>query len=67
MLYCNIPTFEALLRKNVYLFLEKSPTMCGCTLWCSQIVYTDIRPYSLNTTTALYFVTEFPEVTMLVW
>jgi len=29
---CNIPTFEALLRKNVYLFLEKSPTEYGCAL-----------------------------------
>ena len=56
---CNIPTFEAVLRKNVYLFLEKS-----CALWCSQIVYTDIRPYSLNTTTAFYFVTECPEVSV---
>jgi len=29
---CNIPPFEALLRKNVYLFLQKSPTMYGCAL-----------------------------------
>jgi len=37
----------------------KSPTIHGCALWCSQIVY--IRP-SLNTTTAIYFVTECPDV-----
>jgi len=31
---CNIPTFEALSRKNVYLFLErcKSLTTFGCAL-----------------------------------
>ena len=37
----------------------KSPTIHGCALWCSQIVY--IRP-SLNTTTPIYFVTECPDV-----
>jgi len=62
----NIPTFEALLRKNVYLFLNgaKSLTTYGCALWCSQIVY--IRPYSLNTTNAFYFVTERSDVTVSV-
>jgi len=45
----------------------RSPTMYGCALWCGQIVYTGIRPYSLNTTTAFYFVTERPDVTMLIW
>jgi len=64
---CNIPTFEVLSRKNVLLFLEKSPKMYGYGLWCSQIVYIDIRPYSLNATTAFYFVTECPKVTLLVW
>ena len=49
---CNIPTFEALLRKNMYLFLERSEGLIthGCLLCRSQIVY--IRPYSLKTTTA---------------
>jgi len=55
---CNIPTIEALLQKNVYLFLERcrKSNMYGCTLWCSQIVY--IRPYFLNTTNtiAVYFI-----------
>jgi len=37
----------------------------ACALWCSQIVY--IRPYSLNTTTAFYFVTECSDVTVLTW
>ena len=62
---CNIPTFVAY-REDVHLFLEKSPKMYGYALWCSQIVYVDIRPYSLNTTIAFYFVTECPEVTLLV-
>ena len=51
---CNIPTFETLLRKNVYLFLQRCRNSDGCALWCSQIVY--IRPYSLNITTTYYFV-----------
>ena len=62
----NIPTFEALLRKNVYLFLAwcESLTMYGCTLWCSQIVY--IHPCSLNTTTTFYFATECSDVTVFI-
>jgi len=65
---CNIPTFETIL-KNVYLFLErcKESTMYGCSLCFSQIVYTSISPYYLNTTTVFYFVTECPDVTALVW
>jgi len=35
-------------------------TTYGCVLWCSQIVY--IRPYSLNTTTTFYFVTECSDI-----
>jgi len=54
-------------EKNVYLFLEKSPTMHGCAFWWSQIVYcTDIPLYSLNNSTVFYFVAECPEVTVLV-
>jgi len=62
----NIPTFEAYREKMCTCFLKKSPKMYGYALWCSQIVYIDIRPYSLNTTTAFYFMTEGPEVTLLV-
>jgi len=63
---CNIPTFEALLRKICTCSLKdaESLTTYGCALWSSQIVY--IRPYSLNTTIAFYFVTECSDVTVLV-
>jgi len=40
--------------------------MYGRALCCSQIVYTSISPYYLNTTTVFYFVTERPDVTVLV-
>ena len=63
----NIPTSEALLKKmcrpTCFLNDTRSPTMHGCTLWCSQIFFTGICPYSLNTATAFYFVTECPAVT----
>jgi len=36
----------------------------GCALWCSQIVC--ILPYSLNTTTAFYFATEYSHVRVFV-
>jgi len=36
----------------------------GCLLWRSQIVY--IRPCSLNTTTAIYFVTEYSDIAVFV-
>jgi len=42
-----------------------SLTTYGCALWCSQIIY--IRTYSFNNTTAFYFVTEGPDVPVLVW
>ena len=45
----------------------KSPTMYGRALCSSQIVYASTSPYYLNTTTAFYFVTECPDVTVLVW
>jgi len=66
----TFPPLRSYWEKNVglYLFLEKSPTMYGCAFWWGQIVYyTDIRPYSLNNSTAFYFVTEYPEVTVLIW
>jgi len=43
----NIPTFEALLRKNV-IFSKKmldSLTTYGCVLRCCQIVYTIFAPF----------------------
>jgi len=43
----------------------KNLTTYGYALWCSQIVY--IRPYSLNTTTAFYSVTECSDSTVSVW
>jgi len=56
----DIPTFEALLRKNTVCtcFSKDAEHLItyGCLLWRSQIVY--IRPYSLNTATAFDFVTE---------
>jgi len=65
----NIPTLEALFKKmcmpTCFLNDTRSPTMYGCTLWCSQIVFTGICPYFLNTATAFYFVTECPAVTVL--
>jgi len=39
-------------------------TTHGSVLWCSRIVF--IRPYSLNTTTAFYFVTECSDIAVLV-
>jgi len=63
---CNIPTFEALLRKNTYLLNEvESLTTYGCSLWCSQIVY--VHPYSLNTTTAFYLMAECFDVAVFIW
>jgi len=43
----------------------ETPTTYGCALWCSQILY--IRAVSFNNTTAFYFVTEGPDVPVLVW
>ena len=63
---CNIPTFEALLRKICTCFSKDAEDLItyGCLLWRSQIVY--IRPYSLNTTTAFYFVTEYSDIAVFV-
>ena len=64
----NIPTFETLLKKCVSVsWTMQSPTMYSFALCCSPIVYTSISPYYLNTTTAFHFVTECPDVTVLVW
>ena len=43
----------------------ESLTTYDCTLLCSQTVY--ICTYSFNNTTAFYFVTEGPDIHMLVW
>jgi len=58
---------EKMNRRTCFLNVTRSPTIYGCTLWCSQIVSTGICPYSLNTATAFYSVTECPVVTVLVW
>jgi len=67
LVQCNIPTFDTLLKKCVSVSSTmQSPTMYGLVLCCSQIIYTSISHY-LNTTTVFYFVTECPDVTVLVW
>jgi len=64
----NIPTFEALLRKNrsatCFSIDAEGLITYNCMLWRSQIVY--IHPYSLNTTTAFYFVTECSNIAVFV-
>jgi len=42
----------------------ESLTTYGWVLWCSHIVY--IRPYSLSTTPAFYFVTGCPDIAVFV-
>jgi len=67
---CNISTIEALLRKNVYIFLEqckKSNNVWLPALMQNHIAYTNICPYSLNNTIAFYFVIECSDVRVLVW
>jgi len=63
---CNIPTFEALLRKNRYLFLERCRR--SNNVWLRTLTQSDcfFRPYSLNTTTAFYFVTECSNIAVFV-
>ena len=50
-----------------HLFLERcnNLTSYGFKLLCSQIVY--IGPYSVNTATAFYALTECSDVTLFVW
>jgi len=57
---------SSFLSKGHYCFSKNagSVTTYCCVLWCSQIVY--ICPYSLNTTIAFYFVTEFSNVAVFV-
>jgi len=61
---CNISTFEALTQKYKYCTCcskgAESLTTYGWVLWCSPIVYN--RPYSLNTATAFYFVTDCSDI-----
>jgi len=47
-------------RLTCFLKDAESRTTYGCVIWFKQIVY--IRPYSLNTAMAFYFVTEWPTV-----
>ena len=61
----NIPTFEALLRKNAYLFLIRCRKSNSCVLWCSQIVCN--HPCSLNGTIAFYFMNEHSNISVPVW
>ena len=55
---CNIPTFEALLRKIRTCFSKDAESLItyGCVLLCSQIAC--IRRYPLNTTITFYSVNE---------
>jgi len=67
---CNIPTFEALLKKwkNVYVsWTMQRVQQCMVARFAAvRFFYTSISHY-LNTTTVFYFVTECPDVTVLVW
>jgi len=51
------PYCETVCRPTSLLNGAESLTTYSCALWCRQIAY--ICPYSLNTTTAFYFATEF--------
>jgi len=64
---CNIPTLRPYREKIYTTFLNDAEflTTYGCVLWCSQIV--SIRPYSLNSITAVDFVTECSDVAVFVW
>jgi len=64
---CNIVPLRPFYKKICTCTLKDAESLAtyACALWCSQIVY--IRPYSLNTTTAFYFVTEGSNVTVLSW
>jgi len=63
---CNIPTFEALQRKNSYLFLERCRK--SDNVWLRALMQSDcfIRPYPLNTTIAFYFVNECSNIAVSV-
>jgi len=64
----NIPTVEALLRKNMYLFLERCRK--SNNIWLHALLQSDClySPYSLNTTctTVFCFVTECLDITVFV-
>ena len=63
---CNIPTFEAVLRKNMHLFFERCIRSNNVMIACFDAVRFFILPYSLNTTTAFYFVTECSDIAVFV-
>jgi len=62
----NSPTFEALLRKNRYLFLERCRR--SNNVWLRTLTQSNcsFRPYSLNTASAFYFVTECSNIAVFV-
>ena len=63
---CNIPTFEANTNSPTCFSKHKENlTTYGCVLWWSQILR--IRPCSLNTTIAYYFVNEWSNIAVSVW
>jgi len=57
---------EALLRKNMHLFLERCRRPNKVMVACFGAVRQYILPYSLNTTTAFYFVTECSDIAVFV-
>jgi len=65
--WCNIPTFEALLRKYTYLFLERCRK--SNNIWLYALMQSDCLylPYSLNTIIAFYSVNEWSNFAVSVW
>jgi len=62
---CHIPTFEALLRKNVYLFLERCRKPNN--VWLRALMQSGCYiPHSLKTTTEFYFVAECSDIAVFV-
>jgi len=62
----NILTFEAVLRKNMHLFLERCRRSNNIMAACFDAVRQYILPYSLNTTTAFYFATQCSDTAVFV-
>jgi len=63
---CNIPTFKAVLRKNMHLFLETCRRSNNVMVACFEQSDCYILPYSLNTATAFYFVTECSDIAVFI-
>jgi len=64
---CNIPTFEALLQKYTYLFLERCRK--SNNIWLHALMQSDClySPYSLNTKIAFYSMNEWSKFAVSVW